>query len=318
MSLSVAVTLGLRVSDLLFFSGAASVNTMSNQPGYLTEKSLNAMTGVSPTDSKKQLNVSNKVCNQFDDEASPSIKDYQEAFDKDGFVHVKAFYTGEELTHLRKMTAEIQNTEEKVGGQMMWFEKSSVDGSRILNRCEDFCRRHKGMAAAFMDKDSKLRNFSAQVLRKKLILFKDKINFKLPGAGGFVAHQDSAAGWGKYVDWFCSVAVFVDDSTVENGCLEVAPGYHKNGLLGKEWEPIQDLDLPYEIVQCKAGDLILFDSFVPHRSAPNNSKKQRRALIVTYNDAKCGDKLDQYFADKRKSFPPDIERENGKEYIYRV
>jgi len=133
------------------------------------------------------------------------------------------------------------------------------------------------------------------------------------------AHQDQAAGWGKYIDWFVTIAIFIDDATVENGCLEVAPGYHKQGLLGAEWEPIEHLDLRYESVPCAAGDALVFDSFVPHRSAPNNSSKARRAVFLTYSKVKAGgSKLQEYFADKRAAFPLDIERPNGKVYVYGV
>ena len=174
------------------------------------------------------------------------------------------------------------------------------------------------MASLFSNPDSKLVKFLSALLERRLVLFKDKINFKLPGGDGFKAHQDSAAGWERYVSWFLSAAMFIDHSTKENGALEVAPGLHKQGLLGKEWEPIEGLDLPYELVECGPGDLLLFDSYVPHRSGPNTSSKPRRAMFITYNDLAEGDKLDQYYADKRRDFPPDIERPEGKEYHYRV
>jgi len=32
----------------------------------------------------------------------------------------------------------------------------------------------------------------------------------------------------------------------------------------------------------------------------------------------AGDHLAQYYADKRKSYPPDIERDPDKEYVFRV
>jgi hypothetical protein len=41
-------------------------------------------------------------------------------------------------------------------------------------------------------------------------------------------------------------------------------------------------------------------------------------LYYTYNRASEGDCLRQYYADKRASYPPDIEREAGREYRYRV
>ena len=44
----------------------------------------------------------------------------------------------------------------------------------------------------------------------------------------------------------------------------------------------------------------------------------RRVLYVTYNRASEGDHRAAYFADKRKSYPPDIEREPGRTYVFRV
>ena len=54
--------------------------------------------------------------------------------------------------------------------------------------------------------------------------------------------------------------------------------------------------------------IILFDSFVPHRSGPNLSNGSRRVIYLTYNLSDEGDYYEEYFASKRKNFPPDFER----------
>ncbi len=46
--------------------------------------------------------------------------------------------------------------------------------------------------------------------------------------------------------------------------------------------------------------------------------RPRRVLYVTYNRASEGDHRARYVADKRANFPPDIEREPGKTYVFRV
>ena len=66
------------------------------------------------------------------------------------------------------------------------------------------------------------------------------------------------------------------------------------------------------------GDVVFFDSYVPHRSGANLSALPRRALYLTWNRLREGDQRERYFTDKRKSFPPDIEREPGKSYRFRV
>ena len=66
------------------------------------------------------------------------------------------------------------------------------------------------------------------------------------------------------------------------------------------------------------GDLIFFDCFAPHQSAPNLTDRPRRNLYLTYNRADAGDYRARYFSEKRASFPPDHERAPGTEYRYKV
>jgi len=108
-----------------------------------------------------------------------------------------------------------------------------------------------------------------------------------------------------------------DDS---NGCLEVARGRHREGLLGPEWKPLDEEATPLDFrpFPSQPGDAMFFDSFAPHRSGPNLTDHQRRVLYVTYNRASEGDQRAAYHDDKYRSFPPDIEREAGKRYVFRV
>ena len=48
------------------------------------------------------------------------------------------------------------------------------------------------------------------------------------------------------------------------------------------------------------------------------SDKIRRLYYATYNRASAGDHMEQYYADKYKNYPPDIDREQDKEYVFRV
>mgnify|MGYP000037979767 CR=1 FL=1 len=244
--------------------------------------------------------------------------DYHVFYERNGYLKIPQFYSPEEMAELQSYVEEVQNAEEQVGGQMMYFEQGLQGQGRILRRTEDFAHRNMGIKRMFMDPPNRLIEFVSDLIAEDVILFKEKINFKLPGADGFAAHQDHQAGWGKYVNWFISIGVCIDEATAENGCLEVAGGYHKDGLLGQEWKPIEEIDLPYVSVPCKPGDIIVFDSFVPHRSFPNLSPNTRRMIFLTYNKAAEGPHRTDYFADKRVDFPPDIERNPGDNYHYRV
>jgi len=50
----------------------------------------------------------------------------------------------------------------------------------------------------------------------------------------------------------------------------------------------------------------------------NETDKPRKILYVTYAKESEGDFRERYYRDKRASFPPDIEREEGKVYQYKI
>src|SRR5262249_14218570 len=142
-------------------------------------------------------------------------------------------------------------------------------GERILQRIENFCPFHPGFAALCHDK---LLAGASELFAEPAVLFKDKINYKLPGGGGFKPHQDQQAGWRVYADLFITAMVSIDATTEENGCLELCAGHHVRGLLGDEWTPLTDDDMRTmgaQPVPTRAGDAVFFDSYTPHASAPN-------------------------------------------------
>jgi ectoine hydroxylase-related dioxygenase (phytanoyl-CoA dioxygenase family) len=50
------------------------------------------------------------------------------------------------------------------------------------------------------------------------------------------------------------------------------------------------------------GDLLWFDSYVPHHSGTNVTDTSRRALYLTYNAASAGDFRSTYYEDKEATF----------------
>ena len=244
------------------------------------------------------------------------------AWDRDGILVLKAsdLYGPETVQDIRTWAGEVQNWAETPGKWMMYFEKSLKDGARILNRMENFFPYHDGLNALFNGPWA--LGLVGQLLGAPAVCFKEKINFKLPGGGAFAAHQDVQAGWDRYGHTVhISLAIAIDPATIENGCLEVVRGEHKKGLIGPMGSEIpKDVcdKLTWELVTMEPGDLIFFDSYAPHRSEPNMTTSTRRVIYLTYNKASEGDFREQYYIDKRKSYPPDIEREVGKDYAYKI
>lgn len=202
---------------------------------------------------------------------------------------------------------------------MVYHEASLETPSvRLVQRIENFCPYHEPFDRFVR---GRLQTAIESLLGERAVLFKDKINFKMPGGAGFEPHQDQQAGWSRYAPLFVTALVSIDAATLENGCLEIADAARLTGLIGEEWQPLsaaQLTGLVLEPLPCAPGDVIFFDSFVAHASKPNRSPQPRRILYLTYNPASAGDHREQYFRDKRASFPPDIERLPGVEYRFRV
>jgi ectoine hydroxylase-related dioxygenase (phytanoyl-CoA dioxygenase family) len=131
------------------------------------------------------------------------------------------------------------------------------------------------------------------------VLFEDKVNYKYPSGGTpFPLHQDLGY-WGPYTNRLVTALIYIDAATEENGCLEVAPGRHTQGLLDRVDVRVglgTDHHIPEQVIDSgevrkvpgPPGTLILFSCLTPHGSTANLSRHPRRALMYTYNPAADG------------------------------
>jgi ectoine hydroxylase-related dioxygenase (phytanoyl-CoA dioxygenase family) len=112
----------------------------------------------------------------------------------------------------------------------------------------------------------------------------------------------------------CSCWFPLDDATLENGCMAVIPGGHKQGALPHvhvtddfvvdqaHYNPDDML-----LVPMKAGSGLFFHSLLPHYTAPNHSQTWRRAIALSYMSAKAHYTGDgdgpEYFHVQGQSYP---------------
>ena len=238
------------------------------------------------------------------------------AFKRDGFLVKRGAFSDDDMAEISTWTDEVLALPEVSGRHWVYHEKSRKDGSELVSRIEKIAPFHAG----FQSLTDVLAAPVGQLLNERAVLFKEKINFKMPGGGGFAPHQDSQAGWDTYADFFISALLSIDRATLENGCLQMVAGHHTQGLK-KSWEPLNEDDMKgmsFEPVPTEPGDVVFFDNYAPHASEPNMSDAIRRIYYATYNRASAGDHMAQYYADKHKNFPPDIDRDPDKDYVFRV
>ena len=240
-----------------------------------------------------------------------------QTFREDGFVVTRGLFDQEQMAKISKWSDEMLTRPEESGKHWVYHEKSlKGDGQDLVSRIEYISPFHQG----FQSLIKALRDPAGQLLGEEAVLFKEKINFKMPGGDGFKPHQDSQAGWDSYAGFYINVLISIDKATIENGCLELCARHHNKGLF-KSWEPLNEADMAgmvFEPIPTEPGDVVFFDCYAPHQSAPNLSNSVRRIYYVTYNRASDGDLMERYYADKHRNYPPDIDRDIEKKYVFRV
>lgn len=220
-----------------------------------------------------------------------------------------------DLEALEGWVGDLAAWPETPGKWMKYFEPGPT-GERQLCRMENFLEFHAAFDALVNGPD--MLGLVGELLGEEALLFKEKINFKLPGGAGFAPHQDAPAFTSFEQSVHITAMLSVDATTAQNGCLEIAP--HPGA--GLTLSMASDLtlaagvvdDLAWMAIPTSPGDLLLFDSYLPHRSATNHSHAARRAVYLTYAKAREGDHRRAYYEAKRAVFPPDCEREPGRDY----
>lgn len=240
-----------------------------------------------------------------------------EHWNRHGWVVLRSALSGPETADLLRWTGEVEGWPETPGKWMRYYERrAGQPAERMLARIENYLPWHEGLAGLFGQ--ARVRDVLASCCGEPVVLFKDKINFKLPGGAGFADHQDAPAYVDFGVDHHLTLMAPADPFTLENGCLEMAMNACERVMLPQKPDGTLREDvmagLEVQPVLAVPGDLIVFDAWVPHRSGPNRSSGPRRVHYLTYNPASAGDHRADYYARKRQVFPPECEREPGVDY----
>ena len=135
---------------------------------------------------------------------------------------------------------------------------------------------------------------ASQLLSDKPVRFwHDQLFCKPAKQGGVVAWHQDYSYWTRtkpiaHLTCWCSL----DDSTIENGCLQYVPRSHRWGLLEKpvlagDLMGIKNFLTPEQLaefnpvhVEVKAGEAIFHHSLTLHGSGENKSNRPRRAFVI--------------------------------------
>ena len=217
----------------------------------------------------------------------------------DGWLALRGAIEPELVDRLSAAADELAVWAETNGPGLHHFEQT--EAGAVIARSERFADDHT-MLREFLT-TGLIPAVLRQLFGQDPSLFKEKINYKHPGGGGFAPHQDATAY--RFVDHHISVMVPIDPATIESGCLYFAPGHARGHLevddRGRITESVA-ASLDWQPVEVEPGDLVVFDSYAPHYSDTNHSDRSRRVYYLTYNDAAHGDLRTRYYADKDAEF----------------
>jgi len=231
----------------------------------------------------------------------------KQSWNEKGFILIPNFFPEDKCIEINQTVVDIVrsmacNSEEfnhayidqgHIGIREM---KPSQKIENIEDEMSKVFRLHQtGIFNEFIKRDD-LLNIVEDILGENIDCFLSQFIFKNPGAWGQPWHQDSSY---FPFDRAPQVGAWLATSaaTKENGCLVILPGSHKEVIhehlpddrpgSNYGYTEIKDHDFKKEMpLFLNTGDLLLFHSFLMHKSYDNKSNNRRTAMV--YHFAETG------------------------------
>ena len=221
----------------------------------------------------------------------------EQHYQREGWLLTQPFSIAE-LRNIRHWVDEVQAWSDN--GDWLHYREMTDHGPRLC-RTENFIPFHAHLKTLLTS--GPIIEIASALLGETAVLYKEKINYKLSGGAGYAPHQDAPAY--PFVTTHVSCMIAVDDSLVANGCLEVVNARHQKLLPTNNLGCITDqtvVEMTWQPIEARAGDVLWFHSLTPHRSGTNTSDTDRRAMYPTFNALREGDLRDAYYETKLQEF----------------
>ncbi len=238
-------------------------------------------------------------------------RDQIAAYERDGYLVVEDLVSGGEVTALRERVREYTHGGRNCDALQVQVEPRVQRGELTVDQPGDGVRKIDSLVQG----DDLFRRLGLHpniltvllaILGPDIKMFRNSLLLKPPEVGSQKGwHQDSPY-WPITPMDLCSCWFPLDDATLENGCMNVLPGWHKKGPLPHVHvtdDYVIDpaiIDSSQSIaVPLRAGSGLFFHSLLPHYTAPNRSQTWRRAIALSYMSARSrytgGGDVPEYF-----------------------
>lgn len=237
----------------------------------------------------------------------------------EGYVVAPRLFDIQEVERAKETIREMTRAALASGdhSKVMELEPEAVDGERVPRRIYDPFLAHETFRA--MGTDARVLDRIEDLIGPDICCNLSKLNMKPAKVGSVVDwHQDLTYYPHTNAD-LVTVLVYLDDATVENGCLQVIPRHqhayfsHSDKQGNFAGMITEDLDsgrfgkpIPLE---APAGSVIFMHCILPHSSLPNRSPNPRRTLIYSYRAA---DAYPIYYSESVVKFERRVRLVRGK------
>lgn len=216
------------------------------------------------------------------------------SWNENGYLAIENVVPQHELDQLRAALDELTSRASGLTESNDRFKLQAFGDGGGARLVQQIAEPHElGAEWMALARDPRILDVIGDLLGENILLYYSMFMMK-PARQGFRApwHQDFAF----FVhDRAALVAVqfYLDDSTLENGCIHVVPGSHKLGLLnhfrdGTFTEIVEgdttEFDAQQVALPVKAGGMAIWNCLTLHSSPPNTSSNPRRAIVFEYKD----------------------------------
>lgn len=201
-----------------------------------------------------------------------------------GYLTIPGFLTVEVVANLREQVLDVLEANGITRAQM----------DHASDTADKLRQNPQYLAGSLLDElinGANTMAIASQLIGGRAVRYLPFTAVKAGGGGGqFHFHQDN--NYTQHDPALGSINIWVAlvDMTPENGCLQMVPGSHKEGVL--EWENAGDGDSHRKVkidpqtflpIRMRAGDAVAFTRLTVHGSGPNFTHKARVAYGLQYH-----------------------------------
>ena len=206
-----------------------------------------------------------------------SKKDIQ-SFNKNGFLSGIQLFNDNEIQDIRIYFDNLLENTLSLGD-----DSYSISTAHL---------KHKKVHDLLINK--RIIKIISDILGENIIGWGSHFFCKLPGDSRKISWHQDASYWPFSKTNTVSCWLAIDDSKIENGCIEFIPGSHRFGLINYEMSKKEENNVLNQTVhaiekygepmpiQLNAGQISIHSDLLLHSSKPNTSKKRRCGLSLRY------------------------------------